>query len=106
MKSPRFQALVSTTGSLLCHYTEVAALLRQIGLAAPIPVQSMYIFKQPSIGGEVVPHQDSTFLHSDPMTCTGIWLALEECTKDNGCLWAKKASHNDGIARRMVRRGK
>ena len=91
---------------MLRHYTEVAALLRQIGLAAPIPVQSMYIFKQPSIGGEVVPHQDSTFLHSDPMTCTGIWLALEECTKDNGCLWAKKASHNDGIARRMVRRWK
>jgi hypothetical protein len=26
----------------------------------------MYIFKQPGIGGEVVPHQDSTFLWTDP----------------------------------------
>lgn len=33
-------------------------LYRALGFKKPLPVQSMYIFKQPSIGGPVVPHQD------------------------------------------------
>lgn len=52
-----------------------------------MPVQSMYIFKQPSIGGEVVPHQDSAFLSTDPPSCIGLWFALEDANKENGCLW-------------------
>ncbi len=52
------------------------------------PLQSMYIFKQPSIGGVVVPHQDSTFIHTTPLSCVGLWWALEDATRDNGCLWA------------------
>lgn len=44
--------------------------------------------QQPGIGGEVVPHQDNSFLHTDPATCTGLWLALEDATVVNGCLWA------------------
>jgi phytanoyl-CoA hydroxylase len=32
----------------------VSAVLRSLGFQRPLPVQSMYIFKQPSIGGEVV----------------------------------------------------
>jgi phytanoyl-CoA hydroxylase len=35
----------------------MAAILRSLGYRRPVPVQSMYIFKQPHIGGEVVPHQ-------------------------------------------------
>ena len=34
------------------------AIYRALGFRRPLPVQSMYIFKQPSIGGPVVPHQD------------------------------------------------
>ena len=67
---------------------KVANLMKSLELPNPTPVQSMYIFKQPSIGGEVVPHQDSTFLNTEPPTCVGIWLALEDCTLDNGCLHA------------------
>ena len=56
---------------------KVAALLRSLGMQTPVPVQSMYMFKQPCIGDEVAAHQDSTFLHTSPMTCTGLWVALE-----------------------------
>ena len=49
-----------------------------------IILQSMYIFKQPRIGGVVKAHQDSTFIHTAPDTTTGFWIALEDCTKDNG----------------------
>ena len=50
-------------------------------------LQSMLIFKQPFVGGEVVPHQDSCFVTTDPLSCVGIWLALEDATQENGCLW-------------------
>ena len=40
------------------------------------------------------PHQDSTFLHTTPKnTLLGFWLALEDATEDNGCLWSVPASH-------------
>ena len=58
---------------------EVAA---AIGFAEPLLLQSMYIFKQPRIGGEVVCHQDSTFLHTEPLSCVGFWLALEDANGD------------------------
>jgi phytanoyl-CoA hydroxylase len=34
------------------------AVFRALGFKRPLPVQSMYIFKQPKIGGPVVAHQD------------------------------------------------
>ena len=48
----------------------------------------MYIFKQPFIGGKVAPHQDATYLHTEPKPnkIVGIWIALEDCTLENGCL--------------------
>ena len=41
----------------------------------------MYIFKQPNIGGEVVCHQDSTFLYTEPESAVGFWVALEDASK-------------------------
>lgn len=52
-----------------------------------------FFFQQPGIGGEVVPHQDNSFLYTQPTTCTGLWLALEDATITNGCLWAIPGSH-------------
>jgi ectoine hydroxylase-related dioxygenase (phytanoyl-CoA dioxygenase family) len=40
-----------------------------------------------------VPHQDSTFLYTDPPSCVGLWLALEDATRANGCLWGLKGIH-------------
>jgi hypothetical protein len=50
-------------------------------------VQSMYIFKQPRIGGPVDAHQDSTFLYTTPQSVTGFWWAVEDATLNNGCLY-------------------
>ncbi|KAJ4709726.1 Phytanoyl-CoA dioxygenase [Melia azedarach] len=82
---------------------KISNLLRSLGYKRPVIIQSMYIFKQPSIGGEVVPHQDNTFLYTDPPTCTGMWLALEDATIKNGCLWAIPGSHKNGLVRRFIR---
>eukprot|EP00850_Spirogloea_muscicola_P007127 SM000035S13107 [mRNA] locus=s35:389112:391869:- [translate_table: standard] len=82
---------------------KVATMLTSLGYRAPVPIQSMYIFKQPGIGGEVVPHQDSSFLYTEPPSCMGLWVALEDATVENGCIWVLPGSHRDGLARRFVK---
>ncbi|XP_046846877.1 phytanoyl-CoA dioxygenase domain-containing protein 1-like isoform X2 [Xenia sp. Carnegie-2017] len=81
----------------------VKATIRSLGFKKPSICQSMYIFKQPRIGGEVSPHQDATFLHTIPQNLIGIWIALEDCTIENGCLCFLPKSHNDKVVRRFVR---
>ena len=81
---------------------EVAA---DIGLADALALQSMYIFKQPGIGGEVTCHQDATFLYTDPITVTGFWWAIEDATLENGCLWAAPGEHRSGLRQVFKRTG-
>ncbi|KAK1828401.1 phytanoyl-CoA dioxygenase domain-containing protein 1 [Podospora conica] len=65
----------------------------------------MAILKQPEIGGAVPPHQDSTFLYTDPPSAVGFWYALEDATVENGCLSFLAGSHRwAGIGRRLVRK--
>ncbi len=77
--------------------------LAELGLADARLLQSMYIFKQPSIGGEVGCHQDATFLYTEPVTVMGLWFALEDATLDNGCLWAAPGGHRTSL-RKVFRR--
>jgi phytanoyl-CoA hydroxylase len=79
---------------------EVAA---AIGFERSLLLQSMYIFKQPNIGGEVTCHQDSTFLFTEPIDIVGLWFALEDATIENGCLWAIPGGHREGLKSRWVR---
>lgn len=42
----------------------------------------------------VTPHQDATFLYTEPLgQVMGVWIALEDATLDNGCLWFIPGSH-------------
>ena len=80
-----------------------------LGLARPQVWQSMFIFKQPGIGGEVRWHQDASFFESDPITVTTFWFALEDATLHNGCLWTEPGGHKGerGVLReRFVREGR
>lgn len=76
-----------------------------VGLADPQVWQSMYIFKQPGIGGEVRWHQDATYFETDPISVTTFWFALEDATLDNGCLWAEPGGHRTPLRERFVRNG-
>ncbi len=82
---------------------ELAQLVADLCVKEPLLIQSMYIFKQPEIGGEVTCHQDSTFLYTEPQSVTGLWFALEDATMENGCLWAIRGGHKDGLKSRFVR---
>ena len=71
----------------------LADITDDIGIVDARALQSMYIFKQPRIGGEVGCHQDATFLYTDPISVAGFWFAIEDATLDNGCLWAEPGAH-------------
>ncbi len=81
----------------------IAVLVGDLGIEEPRLMQSMYIFKQPHIGGEVKCHQDSTFLHTEPERLVGLWFALEDAHQGNGCLWAIPGGHRAGLKARFVR---
>jgi len=92
---PTFQAF--------SYQPRLAVLAQQLGLVDPLLLQSMLIFKQPSIGGEVSWHQDGSFLYTIPQSVTGFWFALEEATLENGCLWALPGEHVRGLRSRFRR---
>ena len=75
------------------HNEKLDLIARAIGFVKPQLLQSMYIFKQPKIGGEVVCHQDSTFLYTEPESAVGFWFALQDATRENGCLQVAKGGH-------------
>lgn len=81
----------------------LADICAAVGLAEPLLLQSMYIFKQPGIGGEVAWHQDATFLYTEPVSVTGFWFALEDATLDNGCLWVLEGGHRGPLRQRFRR---
>lgn len=81
----------------------LGAIAGDIGMQKPLLMQSMYIFKQPHIGGEVVCHQDSTFLYTEPMSVVGFWFAVQDATLDNGCMWALPGGHKHGLKKRFIR---
>ncbi|OSX73121.1 hypothetical protein BU14_0375s0008 [Porphyra umbilicalis] len=86
------------------HSAAVRSLLTDgVGMATPVGVQSMYIFKGARVGGAVPPHRDATFLHTSPVdTVTGLWWAVDDAAVGNGCLWALPGSHRGGAPRKMV----
>lgn len=85
------------------HGPALAGLAADLGLQQPQLWQSMYIFKQPSIGGEVKWHQDASFLDTTPTSVTGFWFALEDATKDNGCLWVQPGGQRSPLRERFER---
>jgi phytanoyl-CoA hydroxylase len=83
----------------------LAQVARDTGLAEPLVWQSMYIFKQPGIGGEVRWHQDATFFDTTPQTVTTFWFALEDADLHNGCLWVEPGGHRGPLRERFVVQG-
>ncbi|MBV8355397.1 MAG: phytanoyl-CoA dioxygenase family protein, partial [Candidatus Eremiobacteraeota bacterium] len=80
----------------------LAEIAHQVGIAEPLLYQSMYIFKQPRIGGEVRWHQDATFFYTEPITVTTFWFALEDASRTNGCLWVELGGQRGPLRERFV----
>ncbi len=68
------------------HCEKIKNIALDLGLQRPQIHQSMYIFKQPKIGGVIRWHQDASYFFSTPLSVVTFWLAVEDATMQNGCL--------------------
>jgi hypothetical protein len=57
-------------------------------------MQSMLFVKNAGKPGQAW-HQDETFIPTHDATLTGVWIALDDATVDNGCLWVQPGSHRE-----------
>jgi len=80
-----------------CQLPVFGQILREIVCQNPLLWQTMYIFKQPHIGGKVRWHQDASYLITSPSSVAGIWVAIEDAHKDNGCLWVQPGGHRSPL---------
>ena len=59
-------------------------------------MQSMLFIKGEGKPGQAW-HQDEYFIPTRDRSLTGVWLALDDATVENGCLWVLPGSHRPGV---------
>ncbi|WP_158769453.1 phytanoyl-CoA dioxygenase family protein [Paraglaciecola sp. L1A13] len=85
------------------HDLRIRQVAKDVGLIEPQIHQSMYIFKQPKIGGVIRWHQDGTYFLSDPLSVVTFWFAVEDATIENGCLQIKADGSDTPLREQFVR---
>ncbi len=87
------------------HGHKLAELAADLGLEKPLIWQSMYIFKNPKIGGEVCWHQDTGYFMTEPQSVITFWFAIDDASLENGCLWVKRGGHKSSLREKFIRDG-
>ncbi|SDT55088.1 phytanoyl-CoA dioxygenase family protein [Jiangella sp. DSM 45060] len=77
------------------HPTIVDGLTRIIGPNVKA-MQSMLFVKAEGKPGQAW-HQDEMFIPTRDRSLTAAWIALDDATVENGCLWVLPGSHRDGV---------
>jgi ectoine hydroxylase-related dioxygenase (phytanoyl-CoA dioxygenase family) len=80
---------------MLAHPVVVDALTQLIGRNLKA-MQSMLFIKSEGKPGQAW-HQDELFIPSRDRSLTAAWIALDDATVENGCLWVLPGSHRPGI---------
>jgi phytanoyl-CoA hydroxylase len=81
--------------ALLSHPRAVANLVEVIGPDVKA-MQSMLFMKSEGKPGQAW-HQDEYFIPTRDRSLTAIWIALDDATVSNGCLWVLPGSHRAGV---------
>ena len=58
-------------------------------------MQTMVFVKPPGFPGQAW-HQDEVFIPTRDRSLLGAWIAIDDATTENGCLWVLPGSHRDG----------
>jgi phytanoyl-CoA hydroxylase len=77
------------------HPAVVDALVGVIGPNVKL-MQSMLFIKAAGKPGQAW-HQDESHIPTRDRSLTAVWLALDDATVDNGCLWVIPGSHRRGV---------
>ncbi len=79
----------------LAHSTIVDVLVKVIGPNVKC-MQSMLFIKAAGKPGQAW-HQDEIYIPTRDRSLTGGWIAMDDATTENGCLWVIPGSHKPGI---------
>lgn len=93
---------VSPTMERYARHPRICGALSQIA-AAHLPywdgsvkcMQSMLFVKPPGFQGQAW-HQDEIYIPTRDRSLVGAWIALDDATIENGCLWVVPGSHRQG----------
>jgi len=83
--------------------SKVKDVCKSLGYRRPIVCQSMHVLKQAFSEPNAPGHQDAAFLHVEPNTLIGLWVAVEDSTADNGCLQFIPGSHKGGLRQNVAK---
>jgi phytanoyl-CoA hydroxylase len=81
--------------AMLAHPVIVDALRQLIGPNVKA-MQSMLFIKSEGKPGQAW-HQDELFIPTRDRSLTAVWIALDDATVDNGCLWVLPGSQRPGV---------
>lgn len=93
---------VSPVMEKFVRHPRIAGVLSQI-TAAHLPfwdgsvkcMQSMLFVKPPGFQGQAW-HQDEVYIPTRDRSLIGAWIAIDDATLENGCLWVVPGSHRNG----------
>jgi phytanoyl-CoA hydroxylase len=75
-----------------CAHPGIAAALAELIGPNVKCMQSMLFIKPPQFPGQAY-HQDERYIPTKDRSLTGAWIALDDATIENGCMWAVPGSH-------------
>jgi ectoine hydroxylase-related dioxygenase (phytanoyl-CoA dioxygenase family) len=78
------------------RHPTIAAILTQLIAPDVKCMQSMLFVKSAGKPGQAW-HQDEDFIPTRDRSLTGAWIALDDATIENGCLWMIPGSHQAGV---------
>lgn len=79
----------------LSHYAVVSVLTKVVSPNVKC-MQSMVFIKGAGKPGQAW-HQDEIYIPTRDRSLTGAWIALDDATVENGCLWVLPGSHRAGV---------
>jgi len=89
----------------LAQHPQMLAVLSRLVGDTPELFQDQALLKPPLIGREKPWHQDNAYFNVPPETAiVGVWIALDEATPENGCMYVIPGSHRQGPVVHFKRR--
>jgi phytanoyl-CoA hydroxylase len=90
----------SHLGFLAKSQSKIQGVLNGLIGTNPILMQNMALVKPPFYGSEKPWHQDDAYFKVAPLEAVcGVWIALDEATAENGCMFVLRGGHRTGALR-------
>ena len=87
---------ISPLARQVARHPRAAAVLREIVGPNVKAMQTMLFVKHAGKPGQAW-HQDENFIPTRDRSMAAVWIALDDATVENGCLWVHPGSHRAGV---------